>query len=35
MSYKIEIKIDVEPSHQDWIVSSGFQDVDREIEKAV
>ena len=32
MSHKIEIKIHVEPSHQDWIVSSDFQDVGREID---
>ena len=28
----IEIKIDVKPSYQDWVASSGFQDVGGEIE---
>ena len=28
----MEIKMDVEPSHQDWIASSHFQDVGGEID---
>ena len=32
MSHKIEIKIDVEPSHQDWIASSDFQGAGGEID---
>ena len=32
IQYKIEVKINVEPSHRDWIASSDFQGTGGEID---